>query len=430
MKRVIASAGLLALGAAGVQTAHAQLTAGSEKPWSVSATLRGFYDDNYNTQPDGVGRVSSFGFEVKPKLSYNLSTDQTTLDVSYAYTLLYYDARANNKEDQDHDFELALKHEFSPRYSVSFVDSFVIAQEPEVIDPGLSSPLRSNGDNLRNRAGIMFNAEMTPLLGFELGYANTIYDYKENAGNTTTPAFPSRSALLDRVEHLANIDSRWHLWEQTTAIFGYQFGAVQYTSGENIDSPLPSPFIASSTRNNYSHYVYVGLEHQFSQSLSASGRVGIQYLDYYNSPTGNKGNSLSPYVDLSLSYAYMDGGSLSLGFHHAHNQTDEAASVLNPGSITLDQESSTVFGSLSQKLTPLSPKLTGSLTAQYQNSSFNGGPFDSETDNIYLVGLNFSYQFNHYISAETGYNYDLLKSDLPSRGYDRNRVYIGVTASY
>ena len=43
MKNVMASVGLIALGAVGVQNAHAQLSAGTDKPWSVSGTLRGFY---------------------------------------------------------------------------------------------------------------------------------------------------------------------------------------------------------------------------------------------------------------------------------------------------------------------------------------------------------------------------------------------------
>jgi uncharacterized protein (PEP-CTERM system associated) len=127
----------------------------------------------------------------------------------------------------------------------------------------------------------------------------------------------------------------------------------------------------------------------------------------------------------------MDGGSLSVGFHHAHNATDQAANSANANaSITLDQESSSLYATLTQRLTPISPNLTASLTGQYQNSTFNGGIANNETDNIYLLGLNLTYQFNHYISGEIGYNYDLLASDLASRSYNRNRIYIGVTATY
>jgi len=433
MNKVIASAGLLALGAVGVQNVQAQWTAGSDKSWSVSATLRGFYDDNYNTQPDGTNRVSSYGFEVRPQVGWNVDLGATTIDLHYVYQMKYYDARPNNKYDQDHDFEVLFNHNFNNRYSVDFSDSFVIDQEPEIIDPNLGTPTRANGNNIRNNGQINFHAELTPLLGMVLGYGNTFYSYDENAG---TPGVvpPSLSALLDRVEHRVTIDSQWHIWEQTTGIFGYQFGAVNYTSGESI-SPPPQPFVASETRNNYSHTVYVGVNHNFNPDLSISTRSGFQYYDYYEAPPGNSQNAIGPYASLSLNYNYMDGGSLAVGFTHAHNATDQGATVFTGGgvtnvSLTLDQDSSSLFGTLTQRLTPLSPDLTATVTAQYQNSSFNGGTINDETDNIYLFGLNLSYQFTRYISGEAGYNYDMLSSDLPGRGYHRNRVYIGVSASY
>jgi uncharacterized protein (PEP-CTERM system associated) len=99
--------------------------------------------------------------------------------------------------------------------------------------------------------------------------------------------------------------------------------------------------------------------------------------------------------------------------------------------LTEDQESSTVYVAINQVLKPLSPNLSASLNAQYQNSVFNGGStFNNEADDYYLVGLDFSYQFTHYISGELGYNYTLLDSDIAGRGYDRNYVFLGMTATY
>jgi hypothetical protein len=437
MNKVIASAGLLALGAVGVQTVQAQWTAGSDKSWSVSATLRGFYDDNYNTQPGGTNRVSSYGFEVRPSLKWNVDLGPTTIDLSYVYALKYYDARPNNKYDQDHDFEVFLNHNFNNRYSVDFSDSFVIDQEPEIIDPTLSTPVRANGNNIRNTASINFHAELTPLLGMVLGYGNSYFSYDQNQ-NTPGVTLPSLSALLDRVEHRVNLDSQWHIWEETTGIFGYTFGAVDYTSSESISS-VPFPFVplavASSSRNKYSHTVYVGANHNFSPDLTVSARGGFEYDDYYNSLPGNSKNNTIPFASVSLNYAYMDGGSVALGFNHSSNPTDQGATFLTTGgvtniSVTLDQESSSLFGTITQRLTPLSPDLTATLSAQYQNSTFNGGVNNNQSDDFYIFGLNLSYQFTRYISGEVGYNYDLLSSSLPGRAYHRNRVYVGVSASY
>jgi Putative beta-barrel porin 2 len=439
MKYMLASAGLITLGTVGVQSAHAQFLANAnvEKPWSVSGTLRGFYDDNYNTQPDGPNRVDSFGFEVRPSATLNLPLEQTTLSLSYIYDLKWYEARVSGKTDQSHDVEVFLNHNFSPRYSLDFQDSFVIAQEPEVIDRSLSVPTRTDGSNLRNNGTFNFHAEVTELLGLVLGYSNTFYDYAQNAGNQPpTDINPSRSALLDRVEHLVSLNSRWHIMPQTTAILGYQFGAIDYLSGQSIattgvttNTPTGPRFVRNATpvasdRNNYSHTLYVGGEHSLRSDFFITGQVGASFTDYYNDPATE--SVWNPYVNISGTYTYMEGGNLTLGFRHSRNATD-VASFTTGGSLTQDQESSTLYGTISQKITP---RLTGTLTGQYQNSTFLGGTVDGQTDTFYLLGVNLAYQFTRFLSAEVGYNYDQLDSDIALRGFTRNRVYLGVTASY
>jgi hypothetical protein len=44
--------------------------------------------------------------------------------------------------------------------------------------------------------------------------------------------------------------------------------------------------------------------------------------------------------------------------------------------------------------------------------------------------LDFEYRFTQYFSAHAGYNYDRLESKDIGRTFDRNRVYVGVTATY
>ena len=422
MKNVITSAGLIALGVAGVQTAQAQVpVVGADKPWSVSATLRGFYDDNYNTAPSGPDRRHSFGFEVRPSVGVNLPLEDTTVTLGYTMSMKYYDDRPSSKADWSHDFEAFLNHNFDERHSIDFRDSFVIAQEPEVLDPSLSHVLRSNGNNIRNFGALNFHAQFTRLFGIAAGYSNTYYNYQDRNDTATRTSF---ATLLNRIEQLFTLDTRWQLLPTTTGILGYQFGWVDYTRNHEI---LPGSGVTSNERNRYSHYFYVGAEHAFRRDLTASAKVGLEYDDYYNSPTSD--TSWSPYADLSLNYTYMDGGNLVAGFRHSRNQTD-LPGVLTATSFTTDQESSSVYASVIQKLNPISPNLTASLTGQYQHSTFHGGSLNSLADDIFLVGLNLTYQFNRFLSTEVGYNYDRLTSDVAGRAYDRNRVYIGVTGSY
>ena len=86
MKKIIASAGLIALGTAGLQAAYVPGLTSMEtsKPWSVTASLRGFYDDNYLALPSSfVGKKDSFGVEIKPTFGLKLPRDQTLIELDY-----------------------------------------------------------------------------------------------------------------------------------------------------------------------------------------------------------------------------------------------------------------------------------------------------------------------------------------------------------
>src|SRR6266516_1245484 len=110
MKKLIASAGLVSVGAAGLQAAYAPGLTPMEtaKPWSIAASVRGFYDDNYNQAPShpsspGVpSSQSSSGFEISPSAKLNFPLEQTYLGVGYTYSLKYYLDRPDNKYDQYH----------------------------------------------------------------------------------------------------------------------------------------------------------------------------------------------------------------------------------------------------------------------------------------------------------------------------------------
>src|SRR3569833_910013 len=183
MNKIIASVGLVALGAANVQAQNA-LTSPAAKWWNVQATVRGFYDDNINSVQRPGPHDHVCGFEVKPKVGVSLANDQTTITADYSYSFLHYAKQPignTHNYDQDHTFNAALMHAFSERYSIQQHDSFVIGQEPDALrhDAAFHTPLRVAGDNIVNNGGFLFTAEMTRLLGLEIGYNNAFYDYHD-----------------------------------------------------------------------------------------------------------------------------------------------------------------------------------------------------------------------------------------------------------
>ncbi len=228
------------------------------------------------------------------------------------------------------------------------------------------------------------------------------------------------------------MDLQWHLRPETIGFVGYNFSWVNYVGNEpigvfNYITPFPRSLVyRSDSRDSYSHYAYVGVQHQFSSNLSGSLKGGASYTDSYNDPLQST-TSLSPYADLSLSYTYIPGSYVQLGFTQDINATDIASVNSVTGSLTQYQESSVIYASLNHRI---NPRLLGTIIGRCQYSTYKGGVSNSVTDTDYNLGVNLRYQFNAHFSADIGYNFDNLTSGIDGRGYARNRVYLGLGANY
>ena len=140
----------------------------------------------------------------------------------------------------------------------------------------------------------------------------------------------------------------------------------------------------------------------------------------------------SPYVDANLTYAYASGSIVQAGVRLDQGATDIGGlDATNP---VLSADTTAFYVSVSHKVTE---KLTANLLAQYQHSKLQGGVADGLSDDFYTASINLNYQLTNWLSAEAGYSYDKLDSQLESltvnpqnRDYDRNRVFIGVRATY
>jgi hypothetical protein len=395
----------------------------ADKPWNISATVRGFYDDNYLTRHSkSMGKRDSYGFEVSPEAKVAIRREMTTLEASYRYGMRYYEDRDNNRADHSHDVNISLNHSFSDRCKLSFEDSFAVAQEPQVLEPlgGVTVPLRTEGNNIRNRAGADLSYKITDIIAIEPGYSFTFYDYQQTGPD-------SRSALLDRYEQLAYLNFRWiNMLENTDGLIGYQFGTVNHNSKDPITLPGGIFTVPSDLRDNYSHYAYVGLEHRFTELIRARLLVGAEYTKYHkahdilNPLIGNvDDNEVNPFVDASFIYS-GNYGEFQLGVRHARSQTDL---------VVFDAEATSVYGSFSKQIIA---GLKGSIIGSHQFSTFKDptGALDDQNEGFTMLGANLTYEFNKFLAAEVGYNYDLLASDVPLRSYHRNRVYLGVRGTF
>jgi len=407
------------------------------KPWTIGVTVRGFYDDNINSWandsvlPPGYDR-SSIGYEISPSILLDWKLDQTTIALGYTYSYKYFENKPvfnTDHVDQSHNFTASLAHNFNERTSLSVHDSFVIGQEPDLLRAGntFSTFQRVSGDNIRNYGSIALDGKITPLIGYEVGYANAFYHYQDedslvDAGGNLIAA--STGALMNRMEHNIHLDSRWQLQPDTVGVLGYNFREADYLADQPI-GVTSDGLLMSDARNSRSHVIYAGADHTFRPDLTGSLRAGAQFVDYYNDPTAD--TDVSPYVQASLRYIYMPESYFEAGVTYDHSATDIVGTDPTQRGFTTDAESFVVWVNLKHRITA---NLYANLNGQYQNSKFQNGIYDSEKENFYLAGVNLEYRFTRNFSAHAGYNYDNLDSDINGRSFDRNRVYIGATASY
>src|SRR4030095_13034407 len=101
MKKNIITAGMLA---AGVASLYAENVTGltevqRTKPWSVSGSMRGFYDSNPNIQPHGSAD-SSWGLSFIPSVDYVRPIENSLFTGNLTYTAWWYESRTDHTQDQ------------------------------------------------------------------------------------------------------------------------------------------------------------------------------------------------------------------------------------------------------------------------------------------------------------------------------------------
>jgi hypothetical protein len=430
MKKLFISMGLAAVGTASLQAQYAPGLDSMQttKIWSASTTLRGFYDDNYTTSPNG-DKQGSAGYEVSPSLQLNIPLQQTEIGLKYTYGLYYYQERrnqGNDPYDQSHQVDLWLDHAFTERVQATVKDTLAIGQEPSLLNPGggpVSEPYRVNGNNLANNANASLTTDWTHELSTVTTYNNGIYDFQNDDGTATDP---SLAGLLNRIQQSIGNDLQWAVTPETIALVGYTFQWTLYTAGEPIAPATishPTTYY-SNDNNNRSHILYAGFQQSFLPNLNFSAKVGAQDTTYYNN--SQTPDQLTPWANVTASYTYAPGSYVQLGFQHLQIASD-ISTVGSNGNITQGEQASLFTASINHQITA---KLTGSLIGTVQDSRYYQGAYNNNSDLLYSLGANLTYAFNQHFSTELGYNFDDLQSNIPSTGYSRNRVYLGVTAAY
>ena len=377
------------------------------KVWEVTASLRGFYDDNYTTSPEVLAE-ESWGIEVSPGINLTLG-EGTDMEFSagYAFGMRYYEDRESDNEDYGHELGISLDKKFSDTSVLLLSNGLVVAQEPEILNGG--TPLRTEGDNLRNTFAAQYRRILSGSTGVEIGYGNSIFDYEEEY----------HSALLDRSYNEVSLDVFYGAAE-TEYYAGYRYSSTDF---EGDVLKVPGLVFDPGARSNHAHAGYVGARHQLDKNIRANVRAGVQNVDYYDfdlMPGLIPEDESSPYVDARMEWEYAEGSKLVAGATLARGATDLQAA---------DQEITSVYAQLLHKI---SGRVHGTLTGRFQDAEISGGgeKLDGKEESLLLLGASLTYAIADNIWAEVSYNYDELDSDVPYRSFERNYLSVGIGTTY
>ena len=377
------------------------------KVWEVTASLRGFYDDNYTTSPDELAE-ESWGIEVSPGINFTLG-EGTDMEFSagYAFGMRYYEDRESDNEDYGHELGISLDKKFSDTSVLLLSNGLVVAQEPEILNGG--TPLRIEGDNLRNTFAARYRRILSGSTGVDIGYGNSIFDYEEQY----------HSALLDRSYNEVSLDVFYGMAE-TEYYAGYRYSSTDF-EGDVLQ--VPGLVFNPAARSNHAHAGYVGARHQLDKNILANVRAGVQNVDYYDfdlMPGLIPEDETSPYVDARMEWEYAEGSKLVAGATLARGATDLQAA---------DQEITSVYAQLLHKI---SGRVHGTLTGRFQDAEISGGGegLDGKEESLLLLGASLTYAVADNIWAEVAYNYDELDSDVPYRSFERNYLSVGIGTTY
>lgn len=443
MTKINFTASWITIGVVGISSSIALAEDGDKKPLTLSLGLKGFYDDNIFTRSSKPEKVDSFGFQIAPSIGYKISNGPTTFSIGYTFDAKWFERRSRDTVyldpttgrpavskpdpwDYAHYLKARVEHRFSDSLSVEAADAFSVTREPQEALSGQVA--RSQGDATFNFASLKSDVGLTDLLGLQVAYKNNLYDYRDEG----------YKGSLNRIENIPSLDVRYRINPDVVGLVGYRYSDIAYDkNGVLVPASGSQAAIPSDSRNRSSHFVYGGADYQASPTLSFALRAGAEFTDFNNVEKyslNNKKSTTSPYVDFNTTWNFQKGSYFKAGVRHELNSTDAvypSTISTTSTSIILNQESTLVYASVGHDLTS---DFRVSLNGQFQDSEFKGGQYDGKSEAFYSFGILFSYRLNPYLTAEASYFYDKLAAanvpELESRGYSRNRVFLGVRATY
>lgn len=360
--------------------------------YTLSATMRGVYDDNiYNSS---INHVSDFYFTIEPAISLTLggadSNGVNSLNLIYRPSLFLFLDNSQNDTVQ-HVVRLQAAHRFGHL-------SLSLSQDVQILDGtdlnSLSDPTghQANTDAGGRNKHQIYNSQLSG------SYDLTGKLFLSGGGSFSADQYQS---LISSQNFGANLFLNYNYSEKLVV-------GVGGTGGYNTtDNPGPT-----STVNNDQTFEQANLRLNYSAtakiSLSASGGVEVRQFG------SNSGNNISPVYELSASYQPFDGTSLSLS---GSRRTMNSASLAGQ-----DFSESTINFALNQRFMQ---RFFFGFAVGYTNSSYFStvsGVTATRNDNFYYIDPSVDFNVTRFWTVGAYYVHREDSSSFPFFSFADNQV--------
>jgi hypothetical protein len=379
------------------QTAAPQAPASAEpqkRPFTVTAMIRGEYDDNINTS--NSNKQSSWKIVGEPSIIFNRKDDNTSYAARYTASVAYFfDRPGNNDVDLSHELYGRIQHQFSDRVGIDIRDRLRLTQEPQILDAPGSVFTRTNNDYIFNMFDGDLMIQWTPKFATITGYGNEVWDYDDK--------LISRDE--DRMVHKGKHEFRFLVLPTTTLVVG---GLLSYHDYWNV-------------RRDFANYTgMAGVDHDLTRQATIGFRAGYTHTDFiyggsYDSPYGQ------------VLFNWQTGANSSINASYSHSM---ATTSLN--SYYAREADTFTLGGRYQWTPKFSTRAQGMATFGEHKADFKiGAPTITKIrENVYGLDLGLNYEVNKNVELEAGYTYTTVDSNIKFNEYDRNRIYFGVRGTY
>jgi hypothetical protein len=358
--------------------------------WQLQNRIRVEYDDNVrqtsSDEDDSLKIIEQVEFQA------NFDLENTFIGFSYAPSFTYWDDRDEDDTDVHHYLNLSLNHEFSPRVRVSLKDTYLRAEQPELIERG--STFREENDYDQNDLNADLILVLKPGTRLTASGRYLFLGYDDD----------DVSAREDYDLYVAGLTLSHQMKPSTDVRGELRYEMIGYDEADDRDSDTVS--------------FGVGADQTFTPNLLGSARAGYSVKNFDDAATDDTD---SPYADVSLTLMPSPATRITAGAGYSLYEAGVSPYV--------NQERLQLFVGAAHDLTA---RIGLFLSLTYTDGDYDGEEVAGDTPSVdgsedsLLVSARANYQVNRSNSLELSYHYTDFSSDLAGRlDYDRNRISVG-----